>query len=125
MDQSDEPPYIYSYNALDLFYQMVLDRALGVEQATKLDDMITVDTETGTLWYDKKKLAEAPGEGEQCKANILATIKEALESEEATNVEQTYKELVEATTKAKRAVEEILLLELVPGECRVCHRLGI
>jgi hypothetical protein len=123
--QSDEPPYIYSYSALDLFYQLALNRALGVEQARKLDDMITVDTETGTLRYDNKKLAEAPGKGEQCKANILATIKEALESEQATNVEQTYKEIVEATTKAKRAVEETLLLELVPGECRVCHRLGI
>jgi hypothetical protein len=125
MYQSDEPPYIYSYPTFDLFYQLALNRALGVEQARKLDDMITVDTETGVVWDNNKKLAEAPGEGEQCRANILATIREALESEEATNVEHTYKELVEANTKAKRAVEEIILLELVPGECRVCHRLGI
>ena len=124
VDRSDEPPYIYSYSTLDLVYQSVLDRALGVEQTTKLEDTITVDTESGVLWYDNKKLAEAPGEEERCKANILAALKEALESREAAKVEPTYKELAEATMKARRAIEEILLMELVPGECRVCHRLG-
>jgi hypothetical protein len=125
MDQSDEPPFLYSWSTLDLIYQAVLDRAPDVEQTKKLEDAITVDTETGTVWYDnKKKLAEAPSEGERCKANILAALKEALKSKEADRVEPTYKELQEATVKAKRAVEEILLMELVPGECRVCRRLG-
>jgi len=126
VDRSDEPPFLYSYGTLDLIYQSVLDRALGVEQATKLEDTIVVDTESGVVWwYSNKKLAEAPGEEGRCKANILAAIKEALESREAAKVEQSYKELVEATTKTRRVVEEILLLELVPGECRVCRRLGI
>ncbi len=125
MDRSDEPPFLYSWSTIDLIYQAVLDKAMGVEQVKKLKDMITVDIESGVIWHDKKKLAEAPGEEERCKANILAALKEALESSEAAKVQPTYNELEEAIVKAKRAVEEILLLELVPGECRVCRRLGI
>lgn len=124
VDRSDEPPFLYSFGTLDLIYQSALDRAMGVEQATELEDTIVVDTEGGEVWHASRKLAEAPGEEERCKANILSAIREALESREAANVGQTYRELVVATTKARGAVEEILLLELVPGECRVCRRLG-
>jgi uncharacterized protein (DUF2267 family) len=125
VDRSDELPFLYVWSTLDLIYQAVLDRPLAVEQATKLEGTIVVDTERGAVRHANAILAEAPGDEERCKANILAALKEALESKEAAKVEQTYKELAEATIKAKRSVEEILLLELVPGECRVCRRLGI
>ena len=120
-----EPPLLNAYSAFDLIYQSLLEGAPDVEKMTKLKDAITVHTESGAVRHGNAILAEAPGNEERCKANILAAIKEALESREATNVDQTYEELAEATAKAKRAVEEVLLLELVPGECRVCHRLGI
>lgn len=126
VDRSDEPPFLYSYTTLDLTYQAVLNRALGGEQVTRFEDRIVVDKEGGEVKYGSGTiLAEAPGEEERCKANILAALKEALESTEAARVGQTYKELEEATMKARRTVEEILLLELVPGDCRVCRRLGL
>lgn len=126
VEQPVEPPFLYSYTTLDLIHQAVLNRALGVEQKTRFEDMIVVDKERGEVKHGiGTTLAEAPGEEERCKANILAALKELFESKEAAKVKQTYKELEEATIKASRAVEEILLLELVPGECRVCRRLGI
>ncbi len=75
--------------------------------------------------YAKIEIADVPGGEERCKTNILATVKELLPTTEATKIAQTYKDLEDATIKAKRAVEEIILLELVPGECRVCRRLGV
>jgi hypothetical protein len=124
--QPVEPPFLYSYTSLDLIYKVVLNRALGVEQKTEFEDMVVVDKERGEVKYGiGTALAVAPGEEERCKANILAALKEAVESKEAAKVKQAHKELEEAAMKAKRTVEEILLLELVPGECRVCHRLGI
>jgi hypothetical protein len=85
-----------------------------------------VDKESGRVRYGVGMvLAEAPGEEEECKANILVSLKEVLESAEAAKVKKTDADLVEATVKAKRAVEEVLLLELVTGECRVCRRLGV
>jgi hypothetical protein len=125
VDRSDVPPFLYSYPTLDLIYQSVLDSALGVEQTKKLEDTIVADTERGIVRGAKGMLAEAPGEEKRCRANILATLKELTKSTKATKVRQTYSELEGATIKARRAVEEVLLLELVPGECRVCHRLGI
>lgn len=127
VDQPVKPPFLYSYTSLNLIYKVVLSRALGVvEQKTEFEDMVVVDKERGAVKYGIGTiLAEAPGEEERCKTNILAALEELFESEEATEVGQTHKGLEEATIKARRVVEEILLLELVPGECRVCHRLGI
>jgi len=125
VERSNEPPFLYSYASLDLTYKAALDRALGVEQAKNLEERIECHTDSGILWYVGNKIAEAPGEEEQCKANIIAAITEALESAEVVKVQQTYQGLEEATVKARRAVEEILLLELVPGDCRVCRHLGI
>lgn len=125
VDRSDEPPFLYSWSTLDLIFQAALDKALGVVQTKNLEEMIEVHTDSGILWYGGNKLAEAPGEEERCKGNILAALEEAIESTEAAKMGQTYRELEEATKKAGRAVEEILLLELVPGECRICRRLGV
>lgn len=126
LERPAEPPFLYSDTALKLIYREVVDRVLGVEPETKLEDTIRVDLERGEVKYDAATtLAKAPGEEEKCQANILASLEELLSSGEAAKVNQTHKELEEATTKAKRAVEEILLLELIPGDCRVCRRLGI
>lgn len=119
-------PCLYSYPILDVFYQVVLDKTLGVERETRFEDTVMVDKESGRVRYGVGMvLAEAPGEEEECKANILVSLKEVLESAEAAKVKKTDADLVEATVKAKRAVEEVLLLELVTGECRVCRRLGV
>lgn len=125
MGRSVEPPFLYSWGTVYLIYHSILDRAPGIEQAIKLEDALVADTENGVVWYARNKIADVPGEEERCKANILAAVKELLQTTEATKVGQTHKELEEAITKAKRAVEEILLLELVTGECRVCRRLGV
>lgn len=126
VDRPDVPPFLNSYPTLDLIYQVVLNRVLGIEQKTKFEDMVVVDIERGAVKCGPGTvLAEAPGREEECRANILAALEELLGSEEATKIGQTHKELEEATIKARRAADEILLLEMVPGDCRVCRRLGI
>ncbi len=37
----------------------------------------------------------------------------------------TYQVVEEATQKANKAIEELSLTRLVPGQCRVCRRLGL
>ncbi len=124
--RSDEPPFIYYYPTLDLIHQAVLNRTLGVEQKMEFEEMIQVDKAIGEVKYGIGAImAEAPGEEEQCRANILTAFKELPDSKEAMKVGLVYKGLEESITKARRAVEEILLLEMVPGECRVCRRLGM
>ena len=126
VDQPMNPPFLFSHTSLDLTYKAAINRVLGIKQGTDFEDMVVTDKERGEVKYGTGTiLAEAPGKEEQCKTNILKAFKELTESTEAANVKQTQNELAEATIKVKRAVEEILLLEMVPGECRVCRRLGI
>jgi hypothetical protein len=124
-EQSHEPPFLYSHSVLNLMYQAVVDRTPGVEQKTTFEDMITVNNRSGEV-RDRSGtiLADAPGEEERCKANILAALNELLESAEAVKTRQAHKELEGATTKARQSLEEVLLFEVVPGECRVCRRFG-
>jgi len=125
MYSSAVPPFINSYPTLDLIYQVILNRVLGFEEKTKFEDIVTVDKGRGAVRHGPGTfLAEVPGKEDECRAAILAALEELLVSEEAKKIGQTHKELEEAMIKAKRAADEILLLEMVPGECRVCRRLG-
>jgi len=121
-----DPPFLYEDNAVNLLYETALKRALGVQDDVNLEEDIIVDTNSGQVRYHIGLiLAEAPGEEEQCKTKILNAFSTIQEAGEIVKVASTHRSLVEPTAKARRAVEEISLLGLVPGYCRVCRRLGI
>ena len=125
VDRSVTPPFVYRNNAARLLYETALHRVIEIPDDTNLEGRIVADTVTGEVTYGGAILAKAPGNEEQCKKNILHAFHELEASSEAIRVAQTYRAVEELTTKAKRAVEEISLLKLVPGRCRVCRRLGL
>ncbi len=121
-----DPPFLYEDSAVNLLYETALKRAMGVQDDVNLEEDIIVDTNGGQVRYHIGLiLAEAPGEEEQCKTNILNAYAKIQKAGEMNKVTNTYKDLFEPTAKARRVVEEISLLGLVPGYCRVCRRLGI
>jgi hypothetical protein len=123
--QFAKPPFLCSDTTLPLVYLAVLRKALGTEEKTDFEEMIVVDRERGEVKYGLgTPLAVTPGKEEKCRQNILATLAELFKSTEAKRVTQTWTDLQQATAKISRSVEEILLFEMVPGECRVCRRLG-
>lgn len=125
-DKSISPPRLYSYNTVNLLYQAAVDGCLGITGGEKLENMIIADTETGRVRKGVgTTLAEAPGAEVQCRANIIQAFEKLLSSAEISQVSKTYEELEVATSKARRLVEEMSLLGMVPGQCRVCRRLGI
>jgi len=124
-DKSTSPPYLYSYNTIALLYQVAVDNSFGIPIDKNLEDIIA-DTTTGKVRKGVGTiLAEAPGAEAQCRANILQAYEELLLSAEISQVSKTYEELEVATSKARRLVEEMSLLGMVPRQCRVCRRLGI
>ncbi len=126
VDNPITPPFVYSSTTIPLLYSEALNIALGTPPQTPLEEHITTDTDSGDVRYESGHiLAKAPGEEEECKRNILSAFKDITGSTESKKVAQTHKEAQEAMTKLKRAAEEITLLGLVTGRCRVCQRLGM
>ncbi len=120
------PPFVYIYTTGRLFFEVAIRRVLGIPDRTNPEENIVTDTTTGEVKHGIGTiLAKAPGKEEECKRNLLAALKELQQSAEAVRVANTYKVLEESTAKARKAVEEILLLGLVTGQCRICRRLGI
>lgn len=112
--------------AVDLFYQVGLNRALGIADRTNPEESI-VATPDGYIGHRPggTRLAYTRDSSEECRTNILAAFKDLQVSPEAKEARATYLEAGEFTDKAKRAVEEISLLGMITGQCRVCRRLGI
>ena len=111
---------------VELFYKVALRRSLGIKDGTNIEERIVASPdgyvrngEGGT------ELAYAPNSQEDCKNKLLDALREIYESPEAEQVSISYKEAQELTDKTKRILDEISLLRLVPGSCRVCRRLGV
>ena len=94
-----------------LFYDVTTKRILGIPNATDVQRLI----------YEKLlSYKDAVETGDK-----LVSIFDSLPiSIEAFRVKNTYEELTKITKLAKRQVDEILLLGMVTGKCRVCRRLG-
>jgi len=117
--------FICSYNTGDLFFKSLLQKAFGVRPTINLEDDIYADVSRGTVQYQGAILAEVTGNVEGCKKNLLIALRKLQHSKEVSLVLETHKALAESNEKAKQAVELLLLLNLVPGQCQVCRRLGI
>jgi hypothetical protein len=119
------PPFLYSYTTGDLFYRMALVRAFGDSKNDAWQDEIVVDTSGNYVTYRSWTLADTPGKATKCRKSLLEALRKMQLLPEVARVVNTYKELEESTFKAKQAIEEIRLLGLVPGVCKICRRLGM
>ena len=126
VDNPADPPFVYSSTTIPFLYDEALNIALGTPPRKSLEERIVVDTDSGEVRDEAGHiLAKAPGEEEKCRQKILTAFKDLKESREAKKVTQTHKETEEIIIKLRRIVEEIKLLGIIPGRCRVCKRLGI
>jgi hypothetical protein len=117
--------FLYS-SSVDFLFQQMTQRLLQLADTGDLNSNIIADIEKGDVRYGAGTiLAHAPGKEKECRQHILVALDELLSSNEAKSVISTYLAAEDLTTKARRIVEEISLLGLVPGQCRVCRRLGV
>lgn len=119
------PPFVYIQTAAHLLFEVAIHQALRTSERKDLEDGIIADAATGEVRYGGSVLAKAPGKEEECKSNLLAALRELQVSAEAISVANTYRVFSEHTVKTRNAVEEISLLGLLPGQCRICRRLGL
>ena len=60
---------------------------------------------------------------EECREKIIYVYDSLLVSTEAYKVKNTHKVLANITRLTKRQADEIMLLGMITGKCRVCRRL--
>jgi hypothetical protein len=126
VDRNDVPrPFLYSYTTGDLFFRATLRQAFGAQKDIDLESDIVVNTTSGDVRYHSLVLAEAPGNEEKVKINLLGAFRELKRSSEAVSVVDSYKALEEAAMRVRQVVEQIKLLGLITGQCEICRRLGM
>jgi hypothetical protein len=113
-------------DGLSLLLEKLLEQISEPVTAGDFDAEIIVNSRRGEVTYGHGlALAHAPGKEQKCRKAIIAAVTELLSSDEWKNVRETFVSLEKSTTKARQAAEEIRLLGLLPGRCRICSRLGI
>ena len=130
------PPFLYYNNTSDLICQIVIKQEVVKQKAIKqklnnqdeedLEERITVDKNRGTVMCGVGSImAECPGSEDKCRDNILEAFKALRKLNDIENVIKKYQGIEQPMMKAKQIAEEISLLGLIPGKCRVCERFGI
>jgi hypothetical protein len=110
-------PNVYHYFFLLRRCKIVVE--LAVERIVASDDGNVRSGLGGSiLGYASKKT-------ENCRRGLLSALELLFKSSELNEVAESYKRLQEVTDKTRRIIDEIILLHMLPGSCRVCRRLGI
>jgi len=121
----DHGSYLDSRAIVPLIYRYALCSAIGIDSKIDPEHDIDLNTTDGTITYCNNRLAMAPSQEAECRDAILEVAKQLVKSSESENAASTYKKLQTTTPEVRQMVEEISLIGLVPGQCRVCKRLGI
>ena len=128
IDEKKDDKFIWPITR-DLFYEAAIHRALLINKkgGPDIPKGLTDSTSDGYVRLERGNylLAKVKGSEEQCKENLIAAFEELVKSDESVQVFETYNQLKTITAKIRKAVEEISLLGIMPGACRVCSRLGV
>jgi len=125
---ADEPvdgAFIYSHS-VDFLFQMATQRLLGLADTSDFEDSIIADSNSGDVRCGGTILAHAPGAAQGYREHLISAISNLMQKhEEVNSVSKTYKMVEELAVKVRQTAEEIYSMGLVPGQCRICRRLGM
>jgi len=118
-------PFIYALS-MDAVFQGILEQLISPTTEITFEDNIQIDKERGVVRYRSSFiLAQLRDRVEEFTKQVLEAINYVVKSDQAKQVIATYREADELTAKLRKAVSEITLMGLVPGQCRICSRLGL
>lgn len=122
---SEQGLYLNLRVAMPRLYEVTLRDALGIQYGDDPERAITANVEDGTVRWSNAPMAIVPGKEVECRKNILEVVEDLKSSAKANDIATTYRRVNDATAEARKVVEEIKLLGFIPGQCRVCKRMGI
>jgi hypothetical protein len=109
---------------IDLFNGVAVNKILNIPDGTNLEKGIIVE-EDGYIRHGPggTELAHSKNAAER-RDKIVSVFTSLPQTPEASQVKGAHGKLDEITKTARREVNELLLLNMVTGRCRVCRRLG-
>jgi hypothetical protein len=114
--------YLYPAGA-NFIHEYIVNSELRISPGINFEKELK--TEEPHLNYGRERIPilTAPGEVDKYKTEVLTAVGELRKSVVTNQIITSYRIVEDITYKASRAIEELSLLRLVPGQCRVCRRL--
>ena len=121
----DNTTFIYPH-AVKLFFTVNIRKTLGISDETNLPERI-VATDDGYVRHGEAgpELAYCPGKQNECREALLRALKKIPDMPETGKVIAAEAELKSVSGKLKRMLEDIKLMGLIPGRCRICSRISL
>ena len=125
IDNAPNEDYLYPA-AVNLFYRIEIEEALKLPNRESFREALVVVSEPYIKYAQGNvPLVHCSENHEDYRIKVIDAFKKFDNSSEISRIKETHKALIESTDKARRMAEEISLLGLIPGQCRVCRRLGM
>ncbi len=122
--RTDEETAYFLPLLVELFHKVAVNKVLNIPDGTNLEKGIVAgDDDFIRHGQGGSELARSKNAAER-RDKIVSIFTSLSQTPEAFQIKQTHGELAEITKTAKRDIDELLLLNLVTGKCRVCRRLG-
>jgi len=120
-----EPDAVYDFT-VKLFFTVQTRKALGIPDGTNPQNRI-VAGDDGYVRHGEggSEMAYCPGKQNECREALIRAFNKIPDLSETKRVIATESELENVSNKLKRLLEDIRLIGLIPGRCRICSRISL
>lgn len=109
---------------IELFNEVAVRKIMNIPDGANLEKNL-IDGDDGLIRRGPggTELAYSK-DAKACREKMVSVFLSLPQTPEASEIRCTYEGLTDITKTARREVDELLLLNMVAGRCRVCRRLG-
>jgi hypothetical protein len=120
-----KPNVVYDFT-VKLFYIVQIRKVLGILDKTNPQERITASND-GYVRHGEggSDMAYCPSKQNECREALITAFNKIPDLPEMKRVITTEIELKNNSSKLKRLLEDIRLMGLVPGRCRICSRVSL
>lgn len=121
----EQKGFIYPFTA-ELFSEVSIRKAVGISDETNPDKRM-VTTEDGYILHGQagSRLAYCLGRQDECREALVRAFEKIQDLKERLIVVSTDAELKNVSAKLKGPLDDIRLMGLIPGQCRICSRISL
>jgi hypothetical protein len=113
-------------STVSLFYLVNMRKALGIPDGTNTQERIIAgDDDYVRHGPGGSELAYCPGKQKECQESLKKAFKKISDLPEIKKVVATNSELTIVNNRLKQRLEDIQLMGLITGRCRICSRISL